>query len=116
MVNQIAPSAIIFINNDLSDQVKSVIQRQLFINDTMDGYEFDARLIVDPNYVQEIHSYGLRVLVIRPFNDYTNRDKADLVIFCKNGLASVLKTGVGPPAIIYPINSCYLSQIFNTNN
>lgn len=111
MVNLIAPSAIIFCNNDLTDQVKSVIQRQLFINDTMTGIEFDARVSVNPNYVEDIHSNGLRILVIRPFTELTNRELADIVIFCKAGLASILKNNFGPPGQTFPIDRFYLSQL-----
>ena len=114
MVNLLAPTAVIFVNNDLTDNVKAAIQRQLFINDTMDGTEFDSRLTVDPNYVNNVHSNGLRILVIRSFLETTNRDKADLVLFVKAGLASVLESKFGPPGQTFPVNSMYLSQIMFT--
>lgn len=113
MANLLAPSAIIFVNADLSAQVQSVIERQLFIDETMTGKDFDARVAVDPNYIDEIHARGSKILVIRPFNEYINRDKADLVLFCKNGLAGVEFNKYGPPGVTYQISSMYLSQIFN---
>jgi hypothetical protein len=115
MTNLIAPSAIIFVNADLSAQVQGVIQRQLFINDTMTGAEFDARVAGNPNYVQDIHANGLRVLVIRSFLEQTNRELADIVLFCKAGLASVEKTKFGPPGQTFEIDRMYLSQLFNTS-
>lgn len=111
----IAPSAVILVNADLTANVKAAIQRQLYINDTIDGYEFDLRLSVDPNYVDVIHANGLRVLVIRPFTELNNRDKMDIVLFCKAGLASVETNKVGPPGQTYPIERMYLSQLFFTS-
>ena len=34
------PSALIMINNDLTDQVLEFISRQLFLTDILDGYSF----------------------------------------------------------------------------
>jgi len=114
MVNLVAPTAIIFLNNEVVAEIQSVIKQQFFIDDTMDGYEFDARVIVDPNYVQQIHGNNLRILVIRAANDYTNRNLADLVLYASNGLISVEKNKFGMPTTTYPITHAYLSQIFNT--
>lgn len=112
MVNLVAPPAIIFVNDDLVDQVKGVIQRQLYITETIFGTEFDARLLADPNYPDAIHGNDIRLLVIRPFTETNNRDKADLVLFCKAGLASVLQSNFGPPGVTYSIDRMYLTQIF----
>lgn len=114
MVNLLAPAAIIFANDDLTPAVKAVVQRQLFITDTMSGTEFDARIAVDPGYVDEIHGNGNRVLVIRPYTELDNRELADVVLFFKAGLVSVLKNNYGPPGIVYTIQRMYLSQIFFT--
>lgn len=115
MVNLIAPPLIIFVNNDLTDQVKSVVQKQLFITETITGAEFDARVEADPGYVSEIYGNNLRLLVIRPFNDLTNRTLADLVIFIKAGLASIERSKFGPPGQTFTVQRMYLSQLINTN-
>lgn len=115
MVNSLAPAAVIFVNNDLTDNVKSAIQRQLFINETITGAEFDARLESNPNYVDVIHASGVRVLVIRSFIELTNRTEADIVLFVKAGLASVLANKFGPPGITFPVDRFYLSQLFYTS-
>lgn len=115
MVNLIAPAAVIFVNNDLTDNVKSAIQRQLFITDTITGDEFDARLEANPNYVDIIHSTASRLLVIRPFTELTNRTTADIVIFIKAGLASILVNKFGPPGKTYAVDHMYLSQLFYTS-
>jgi len=112
---QLFKSAVIFVNADLTDNVKAVIQRQLYINDTITGTEFDLRLVADPNYVDVVHADRLRVLVIRPFTELTNRDKADIVLFCKAGLASVESSKVGPPGQTYQIDRMYWSQFFFTS-
>jgi hypothetical protein len=115
MVNSLAPAAVIFVNNDLTDNVKSAIQRQLFINETITGAEFDARLESNPNYVDVIHATGVRVLVIRSFIELTNRAQADIVLFVKAGLASVLVNKFGPPGQTFAVDHMYLSQLFHTS-
>ena|SRR5690606_1190218 len=115
MANLISPPAIIFCNNDLTENVKSALERQLFISETIDGYEFDARLIVSPTYVQDIHKNQLRLLVIRSYLELDNRDKADIVLFIKSGIASVLKNNFGPPGKSYAVDRMYLSQLFYTS-
>ncbi len=114
MVNIIAPSAIILCNNDLTPNVLAALQRQLYINDTMDGYEFDLRIANDPNYVDVIHANDLRVLVIRPFTEFNNRDKFDIVLWCAFGLVSVEENRFGIPRHTFAIDRCYLSQLFLT--
>ncbi len=111
MVNLIAPPAVILINDDLNDQVKAVVQRQLYINDTMDGYEFDARLIADPNYVANIHANNLRVLVIRPFTELTNRSVFDLVLFFTHGMVSVEASKIGPPGRTLSLDQVYYTEL-----
>ena len=38
-------SAIVFVNNDLTQNVQDALVRQLYINEVMDGYEFDQRVL-----------------------------------------------------------------------
>jgi len=115
MVYSVATSAVILVNADLTPNVQAAIQRQLYINDTITGTEFDLRIAADPNYVAIVHANGLRVLVIRPFTELTNRDQFDIVMFCKAGLASVETSKVGPPGQTYQIDRMYLSQLFFTS-
>ena len=98
------PPAIIFINSDINDGIQSTLQKQLFINETMSGNEFDARVAVDPNYPTVIHGNNLRILVIRQnFRDYTNRTLADVVIFYNQGQVTIEKNNFGPPGLSLPI-------------
>ncbi len=105
------PPAIIFVNDDLTKEVLGVVQRQLQINETIDGYEFDDRVAAEPNYPAIIHQLNLRLLVIRPFTELENRDKADVVVFMKAGLASVEKNKFGPPRETFPIKKLYWGQL-----
>ena len=115
------PPAIIFINGDINypavppptpptyigadasmDELTG-LQQQLFINDTMTKAEFDARLVADPNYSVIVHLQGLRILVILPtFQDYLNRQYADVVIFLHQGLADVECNRLAWPGTGYP--------------
>lgn len=106
-------SAIIFVNSDISTQVLEVLQRQLFIDEMITGTEFDDRLTSDPSYSEVIHQNDLKILVVRSFRELTNRDKADLVIFIKNGLAAVESTKFGPPAQTFAVDKLYWDQIVN---
>jgi hypothetical protein len=97
------PAAIFFVNSDLNATSLSNLQSQLYINDTMTDTEFDARTTADPNYPSTIHLQKLRVLVIRKdFRDLTNRALADVVVFVKQGMATILKNNFGPPGLSLP--------------
>lgn len=106
-------SAIIFVNNDLTSNVQSALVRQLYINEVMTGAEFDARVLVDPNYTNDVHNNGIRVLVIRDFSDGYNRSLADIALFVKAGLASVESNKLGPPSLTLPVDRLYLSEIIS---
>lgn len=113
------PAAIIFVNADLNDGIKSKLKSQLYIDETLSDTEFDARVAADPSYPDQIHLNGIRVLVIRQnFRDYTNRTLADVVMFVKQGLASIEKNNFGPPALTYQIDRMNVYEIlrFNKSN
>lgn len=94
------PSSIFFVNADINSAIQATLVSQLQINETMTDTEFDARVVADPNYPNNVHGQGLRILVIRQnFRDFTNRDLADVVIFVKQGLACVEKNNFGPPGL-----------------
>ena len=68
------------------------LQRQLNIDETMCKEEFDARVEGTPEYPRIVHLQGLRILVIlESFQDMYLRNLADVVLFVKQGLASVQK-------------------------
>lgn len=106
--------AIIVVNADLTDQVKSVFKRQLFLDETIDGAEFDARLAADPNYLQAVHIMNRNVLVVRPLTDDFSREDVDFVVFFSHGLVSVEASKYGPPGLTLPLDRLYMNRlIFN---
>ena len=98
------PPAIIFINTDINDGVKSTLQTQLYLNEIMSDAEFDARVVADPSYPLVVHANNLRIMVVRQnFRDYTNRTLADVVMFYNQGQITVEKNNFGPPKLSLPI-------------
>ena len=134
------PSAIIFINGDISrpstipvplvvgsdpslfigaepttDELTK-IQGQLYIDDTMTKQEFDARVAVDPNYPAIIHSQYLRILVILDnFHDLINRNLADVVMFVKQGIASIEKNNFGKPGLSLDLQRLNIYELLRYN-
>lgn len=107
----IFPGAIIFVNNDLVDQVRDFITKQLHINEYMDGYVFDDRVAEDAEYPDKIRLLNQRIMVIRPFTELTNRELADVVVFCKLGMAAIEKNKFGPPRPAFPIKFLHWAQL-----
>lgn len=110
-----APPSIIFVNQDLTDQVLSVFVRQLYITQVLDGYTFDGYVSSDAYFEMNVYIDGYRILVVRDLHDYTNREKADLVLFAKDGLVSVLCNKYGPPGKTLTIDRCYYSALIEQN-
>lgn len=79
------PSSYIAASSELT-----LLQTQLFIDDTMTKQEFDARVAAEPTYPIVIRLRGLRILVILPsFHDHVNRELADVVLFLHLGMADI---------------------------
>lgn len=98
------PPMILFINADMNQIEIDHLTSQLYLSEAMTDVEFDARVVADPNYPQIVHLQNLRIMVMRQsFRDQTNRQYADVVIFVKQGLASILANKFGPPGKTYPI-------------
>jgi len=111
------PTALIFINSDVSQVSISTLTTQLFLNEIITDTEFSARLAVDPDYVSNIHANNLRVMVLKDFvlNTIDNAN-ADLVLYVKSGLASILKNNNGPPGLALPLNNLYIHKLLRYNN
>ena len=90
------PPAIIFVNDDLTNNVENVLMTQLYISEAITGEEFDARVSGEPEYPRIVHINGLRILVIRSFRHRHNFHLADVIIFIKAGLAAVESNRCGP--------------------
>lgn len=102
------PPAIIMVNNDLTDNVKNMLIRQLQINYVFDGYQFDTLIANDPGYRENVvRKFKLRILVVRNHQEIQNRDQMDLVIFVKDGLAALEINKFGPHGITKPVVNLY---------
>lgn len=111
------PPAIIFVNNDISDVSLSKIESQLFIAEVMDGYEFADRIIADPNYPFIIHMNKMRIIVKQDMtNETIDQNIADVVMFVKYGMASILKNNCGSPGLTLPLNNLEIHQLLRYNN
>ena len=104
------PNAVIFINKDLTDQVRSFIMKQLHISEWMTGATFDTRIAADPEYADNMRALGLRLMVERDFRELTNREYADVVAFVKNGIISVELNKFGPPQPSFPVLNIHWGQ------
>ena len=110
------PSAIFFVNADLTPALRLILAEQLNVTESMTDTEFDLRVSLDPNYATVIHGQKLRVLVIRSnFHDMTNRNLADVVMFVKQGLVSIEKNNFGPPGLTLPLERLNLYSLLRYN-
>jgi CO dehydrogenase/acetyl-CoA synthase epsilon subunit len=111
------PAAIVFMNDDLVVQVKNWIIKQLHIDLVFTGDEFDALVEDDVDYPNKMRGLNRRILVIRDFRELDNRAHADVVVFVKNGVATVEKNKFGPPNQTFLVRKLHWGQlcIFKTN-
>lgn len=106
------PSAIIFVNSDLDGYNINTLVKQLKLDGYMSKIEFDNRISVLPSYPDLIHINNYRVMIILPdLHDHVNREFADVVIFVKAGLASILKNKFGPPDLTLPIERLNIYEL-----
>jgi hypothetical protein len=105
------PGGIVFINTDLVEQVRDTIAVQLYITEILDGYEYDDRLALNPDFPTLARNNNMRIMVIRPFNDYTNRETADVAMFFSHGVVSVEKNNFGPPGMTFRAAEIYWGKL-----
>ena len=110
------PPAIIFSNDDLTSQVQQVLRTQLFLDEIMSGSVFDGYVVADGSYARDLKLSGKRILVMRNFATMNNEDLADVVIFIKNGLASIQKNNFGPPMQTYQVATLNMFQLLGSSS
>ena len=111
------PSAIFFVNADINEGIRNTLMSQLFIDEALTDEDFDARVQVEPDYPNLIHLNGIRIMVLRQnFHDLTNRNLADVVMFVKQGLASVEKNNFGPPGLSFPVGRINMHELLRYVN
>ena len=106
------PSAIIFINLDLTDSVKEYIKNQLFITSEMSGPDFDLAVNSDSEFIESVKAQGGRMLVVRDLHDLSNRNLADIVLFFSKGLLYVEDNKFGPPGQTYKAATINPGKLF----
>lgn len=111
-----APPIVIFVNEEISDGVKGPLQRQLYSTKIETGAEFDSNLASNPDYVNYLKQQGFRTIVYRDFSSDLNKDKADIVLFIKEGLATIEKNNYGPPGYTMPVDRLLLSELILYKN
>jgi hypothetical protein len=97
------PAALILVNSGLASTVQEMLAKQLFIDNTLDGYDFDQLVLENPDYATQIKRENLRIMVMRDLSELDNRSLFDVVIYFRNGLVSVLDDKAGPPGETFPV-------------
>lgn len=105
------PAGVVFVNADLTTNVQTVLVKQLQISEVTDGYSFDTVVASNSEYVNGLKRLNYRLLVVRSFEETTNRNLADVVIFVSHGLASVLMNKFGPHGITFPVSRLSWKQL-----
>lgn len=91
------PGAIVMINHDISQSMQAQLETQLHISETISSQEFSLRFAADQNYPGNVRILSQRLLVIQDFSQRNDSstiaivEEMDIVLFIKNGLASVEK-------------------------
>jgi hypothetical protein len=110
------PGAVIFTNNDLNEASYTKLTAQLHLTEIITKSEFDSRISNDPSYPTIVKGLKFRILVTLPtMQDLSNRESADVVMFIKNGIASILKNNFGPPGFQYSIERMNVYEILRYN-
>lgn len=103
----IIPPAIIFVNQDISQNTRAHLEKQLFITESYFGEQFDVIYANNPDLKKDLMINNERIMVFRSFDDYTNRKVADIAMFVSRGLINVEKNNFGPPNLSLPVSSIY---------
>lgn len=103
------PHLIIFVNKELTEQVQSVIEQQLFITVTLSHQQYNT---LDPD-ILDGYTRTDRVLVLIDYQDtpLLHDGYADTVLFFSNGLLSVQKNKYGPPGLTWTAATINLNQL-----
>lgn len=106
------PGAIIFANSHLNDILRNKLVSQLQLNEILSLQEFNERVSIDPNYPQIIHNTFQRILILLTnFQDQTNRDLADVVLFLKQGQAYIELNKVGPYGLSLTYDNLQINKL-----
>lgn len=99
------PPFIIQVNSDLSDYARSVLVRQLYLNEVITGNQFDARIAADPAYPTNVKLNNYRLMVVRSASELQNRNHVDIVGFVSHGRIAIEDNKFGPPGCSFAISN-----------
>lgn len=105
------PAAIVFVNDDLTANIRTNLEKQLYITDTMDGYTYDGYVTAFPEWPDVARLQNKRVMVVRPFTELQNRNDADVVIFVTHGDAAIEQNKFGPPGATYRVAELHWGKL-----
>jgi hypothetical protein len=105
------PGCILFVNDNITDNILGTLVTQLFIDEVIWYDEWLARQTNSPGWENQVRAFQMRVLVLRKYWDRTGCESADVVLYCKNGLASVEVNKLGPLGLTFPIASIHLHNL-----
>lgn len=98
------PPMFILVNDDLTDNVKNYIVRQLKIDQVFEDGYIDGYLVADGYFIENnVVIPDKRIMVLKDLQDMTNRDFYDAVFFVKAGMISLLKDKRKQPGTTFPI-------------
>jgi hypothetical protein len=107
----VLPGAIIFMNDNVPDQVRDTLRKQLFITGLLTGTEFDGYVSVNPDYPTYVRNHSERIMVMRPFTELDNRTLADVVIYVDRGMISVETNKYGPRGLTLRVAELYWGKL-----
>lgn len=99
----IYPAAVLVVNDDLTESVKTMLVRQLLIDEVISGEAYDLLASADGYYNQDMRKQNKRILIIRPLDEVFNRDEVDIVAFISHGMISIEENKFGPKGFTWPI-------------
>jgi hypothetical protein len=105
------PGAILFTNDNIPDQVRDTLRKQLAITTLMDGATFDGYVELYPTWPTYVKNKLERVMVMRSFRELDNRTLADVVIYVNNGMAAIETNKFGPPGLTYRVAELYWGKL-----
>lgn len=110
------PAVFILINDNIVDDIRLCLNKQLQINYNLSLETFDGYVSLDPNYVANEKLRNKRVMVLGSLDDISRRTDFDVVLKVKNGLTSVMYNKFGPPGITYQTYNLTLGKLYVNDN
>lgn len=110
------PTGLFLVNSDNHPNIMDTLNRQLFIDSSIDGYTFiDLYIDNDPDFLLKERN-SKRILVIADLSTYnTYKPYFDVVMFIKNGLVNIEKNNFGPSNYQTPLDNLSIYNILRNN-